>query len=47
MSSAAVHWYWVTAHMYEEQISKGVIAETLSMLCTCFAEHHCTVGIAF
>ena len=27
-TSAAVHWCWVTAHLYEQQISIGVIALT-------------------
>ncbi len=26
LNRAAVHWYWVTAHLYEEQISRGVFA---------------------
>ncbi len=25
---AAVHWYWVTAHLYEQQICTGAIAVT-------------------
>ena len=29
-TSAAVHFCWLTAHMYEEQISTGVIAVTLN-----------------
>jgi len=28
LSSVAEHWCWVTAHLYEEQISIGVIAVT-------------------
>ncbi len=28
MPSAAVHGYWATAHLYEQQISIGVIAAT-------------------
>ncbi len=32
LSSAALHWCWVTAHLYEEQISTGVVAEKLCML---------------
>jgi len=31
LSSAALHWCWVTAHLYEEHISMGVIA--LSQAC--------------
>ncbi len=27
-TSAAVHWWWVTAHLYEQQIFSGVIAVT-------------------
>ena len=27
-TSAAVHWWWLTAHLYEEQICIGVIALT-------------------
>ncbi len=27
-TSAAVHWWWVTAHLYEQQIFIGVIAVT-------------------
>ena len=28
LTSVAVHWCWVTAHLYEQQMSIGVIAET-------------------
>ena len=28
MTSAAVHWYWFTAHLYGEQVSTGVNAVT-------------------
>ena len=28
LTSVAVHWCWVTAHLYEQNISIGVIAET-------------------
>jgi len=28
LNSAAVHWCWVTAHLYEEQISIGEFAVT-------------------
>ncbi len=32
ISSAALHWCWVTTHLYEEQICTGVIAVTQCML---------------
>jgi len=28
LNSAAIHWCWVAAHLYEEQISIGVLAVT-------------------
>ncbi len=28
LNSVAVHWWWVTAHLYEEQISIGGVAVT-------------------
>ncbi len=32
LSSAAVQWCWVTAHLYEEEIFTGVFAATQFML---------------
>ncbi len=32
LSSVAVHWCWVTAHLYEQQMSIGVIAVTHCLL---------------
>ena len=28
LTSVAVHWCWVTVHLYEQQMSTGVIAVT-------------------
>ena len=43
-TSTAVHWCWVTTHLYEQQISIDVIAVTQA---TCFAEQHWTGWNAF
>jgi len=32
LSSAALHWCWVTADLYEEEFSTGIFAATLLML---------------
>ena len=45
-ASAAVHWCWVTAHLYEQQTFIGVFKVTHAC-CDCFAEQHWTLGNVF
>jgi len=47
LNSALMHLWWVTAHLYEEQVSMFVIALTHCLLLACFAEQQWTLGIAF
>ncbi len=47
LTTAAVHGCCITAHLYEEQISIGVIAVASRLLRPCCAEQHRTAGKLF
>jgi len=40
LSTAAVHWCWVNAHLYEEQTFIGGICTDKGLVSACLAEQH-------